>query len=146
MMSKKILAIAVAFSLVSLPAVADWMRSRQGEWPKDWPAELEPLRKQSRTLTGGLANLTFHEIPFNKRDTFEAAWPQILKTRSRGTPITLFRGPHEYLGKMKAGVRIWHPAYETRNIWLVVDGDVVDLNRIVIPPNTEIIDRRFESD
>jgi len=138
------IAVALILSLISMPAIADWMLSRQGEWPKDWPAELEPLRKQSRTLVGSLADLTFHEIPFSKREEFEAAWPHILKVRSKDSPITLFRSPHKYLGTIKAGVRIWHPPHETRNIWLVVDGEIVDLNRIALPADTKIIDRRFE--
>ena len=33
----------------------------------------------------------------------------------------------------------------TTFIELVVDGDVVDLNRIPLPPDTPIIDERFES-
>jgi hypothetical protein len=81
-----------------------------------------------------------------KREEFEAAWPHILKVATKGVPITLLRGPHEYLGTLKAGVRIWHPAFETRNIWLVVDGEIVDLNRIALPKNTLIIDERFKDE
>jgi len=52
--------------------------SNEGTWPKSWPEELDPLRKQS---------LTFE---------------------------------------------------------LVVDGDIVDLNRIPLPEDTPIIDERFK--
>lgn len=135
---------AIAITAVALPALAIWHFSAEGQWPKTWPAELEQLRKQSRSLNGGIANLTFHEIPFTKREDFEAAWPSLLEVRHKDKPITLFRSPHEFLGKMKAGVRIWDPPYETRNIWLVVDGNIVDLNRIPLPADTKIIDRRFE--
>ena len=129
---------------VVCPAYAIWEVSDKGTWPESWPEELEPLREQSRTLQGSQLNLTFHEIPFTNRKDFESAWPHILKIKSKGGPITLFRGPHKYLGTLNAGVRIWHPPYETRNIWLIVDGDIVDLNRIPLPPDTPIIDRRFE--
>ncbi len=135
-----VIAICTTFSTVD----AVWSVADTGRWPKDWPTELEPLRKQSQTFQGGLLNLTFHQIPFTKREDFEAAWPHILKVKSKGTPITLLRSPHEYVGTLKAGVCIWHPPYRTRNIWLVVDGDIVDLNRIQLPPDTPIIDKRFE--
>lgn len=127
-------------------ASGEWGIAELGTWPENWPQELEPLREQSRTLTGSLLELTFYEIPFTSRAEFEAAWPHILKIRTRGVPITLLRSPHEYLGTLNAGVRIWHPTYKTRNIWLVVDGDIVDLNRIPLPPETTIIDRRFEDE
>ena len=43
---------AIAFctavgSVYALYAVID-----HGAWPKTWPAELEPIRKQARTLVG----------------------------------------------------------------------------------------------
>ncbi len=31
-----------------------WSVSNTGDWPKSWPAQLEPLRPQSRTL---------HDVP-----------------------------------------------------------------------------------
>ena len=134
----------IAVCLAYSTANADWSVADTGTWPEDWPQGLEPLRAQSRSLTGSLANLTFHEIPFAKREQFESAWPHILKVKGKGAPITLFRGPHDYLGTLKAGVRIWHPPFQTRSIWLVVDGDIVDLNRIPLPPDTPIIDERFK--
>ena len=115
-----------------------------GTWSDQWPKELEPLRKQSRTLQGGLADVKFHEIPFEKREVFEAAWPHLLKVKRKGEPITLLRSPHKFLGSVDAGVRIWDPAYKDRGIWLVVDGKIVNLNRIPFPPDTPIIDKRFE--
>ena len=143
-MKRNTIVVAALVFCSASSAFAVWSVSNKGMWPETWPQELEPLRKQSRTLQGSLANLTFHEIPFTNRDDFEAAWPHILKIKSKGVPITLFRSPHKFLGTLKAGVRIWHPPYQTRNIWLVVDGDIVDLNRIPFPPDALIIDKRFE--
>jgi hypothetical protein len=157
---------AIAF-VAACPAYANWSVADKGTWPKSWPAELEPLRKQSRSLQGGLVNLTRYEIPFTKREDFEAAWPHLLKVKSKGAPLILFRGPDEHMGKpMTAGVRIQcppqtdnpvtpaapipgHTNVRARWLWttfieLVVDGDIVDLNRIPLPEDTPIIDKRFE--
>ena len=108
---------------------------------------------------------------FTDRDEFESAWPQILKVKSKGAPIYLVRGSNFFLGKGQTGVVVHCPpdgqwdnpktpeapiegyATESRSRWqrtnyieLFVDGQVVDLNRIPLPPDTPIIDERFESD
>ena len=147
-------------------AYAMYSVSNEGKWPKNWPAELEPLRKQSRSLTGSLANLTSHEIPFKKREDFESAWPHILKVKSKGAPVVLLSGPNAKFGmRIDAGVRIHVPPLPPKNgvtplaptphvtslrerwLWttyieLIVDGDVVDLNRIALPADTPIVDQR----
>ena len=70
-------------------------------------------------------------------------WPDSIKSASGELP--------EYV-KVKAGK--WVPADEDltkgllvrarQDIMLVCDGDIVDLNRIPLPANTPIIDRRFK--
>jgi hypothetical protein len=55
-----------------------------GTWPQSWPKELEPLRKQSRTLEGPSAPDRHYAIHFTKRDEFESAWPHILDVNSKG--------------------------------------------------------------
>jgi hypothetical protein len=146
----------------------DYSVSDKGTWPKTWPAELEPLRKQARTLEGPLVPYLFYEIPFTKREEFEAAWPHLLKVKSKGAPIILVRGPKTDFFKVKpAGVLIHSPpagadkranpeepiagATDARGRWinttyieLVVDGDIVDLNRIPLPADTPIIEERFK--
>jgi len=156
---------AIAFCAVCSTAYAIYTGTDKGTWPKSWPKELEPLRKQSRTLQGSLVNLMFYEIPFTNRKDFESAWPHILKVKSKGSPVILLRGPDTRLGSIKAGVRIQSPPqtenrgtasapYDTTKgkelprwartvIELVVDGDIVDLNRIPLPADTPIIDKRF---
>ena len=150
------------------PGHADYSVKDEGTWPKTWPAELDPLRKQSRTLRGSLLDLTNYEIPFASREEFEAAWPHLLRIKDNGAPIVLRRSPDESLGlTLKAGVRIrcalGHPDHEVkptaptpsttsvRECWLrstyielVVDGQIVDLNRIPLPAETPIIDERFK--
>ncbi len=138
-----------------------------GTWPKSWPKEMEPLRKQSRTVSGPIFDHTVYEIPFANREEFESAWPHILKLKSKGASVILVRGPHTRFKlirwpAVKAGVRILSPSgpnppgYADRakragvtlrtvtDIELVVDGDIVDLNRIRLPEDTPIIDKRFQ--
>lgn len=159
-----LVAIVLGWTMV---ARADWSVSDQGAWPKSWPAELEPLRKQAGTIQGSLANLVIHHIPFTKREEFEAAWPHLLKVKTKGAPIVLVRSPgkHWHFGDTAAGALIHCPPggtdpaepkgplkgvdnlperwLYTTWIELVVDGKIVDLNRIALPPDTPIIDQRF---
>jgi hypothetical protein len=151
--------IALVVSSVST-SYADYGVSESGTWPKSWPAELEPLRKQARTFEGPLLPLLHFAIPFTKREEFESAWPQLLKVKSKGAPIVLKRAPSFWLqDKAAAGVCVHTPPEgeapltdgkvangnweKTIYIELIVDGDVVDLNRIQIPAETPIIDERF---
>jgi hypothetical protein len=159
---------AIAFCAV-VPAYAVYEVSDKGEWPKTWPKELEPLRKQSRTFVGPTAPQSHYLIPFTKRDDFEAAWPNFLEVKSKGAPIILVPGPKTDFFEIKpAGVLIHSPPAGQNNdpatpedpiegvtnvrerwmnttcIELVVDGKIVDLNRIPLPADTPIIDERFE--
>jgi hypothetical protein len=163
----------IAFFAVSSAVYAIYEGYHKGTWPNSWPKELEPLRKQSRTLVGPLmgpmALNRHYEIPFAKREQFEAAWPYLLKVKSKGAPIILVRGPKTDFFEVKpAGVLIHSsPAgtdqradpeeplggtwpnertrwMKTTFIELVVDGNIVDLNRIPLPADTPIIDERFK--
>lgn len=168
-MNRKLIS-ALALLLVCSSVFAIWDVSDQGDWPKSWPKELEPLRKQSGTIQGSEANLIKHHIPFTKRDEFEAAWPALLKVKTKGAPIILVRSPskHWHFGEIKAGVLVHCPPPDkdvkkfegpikgvtdpherwmsTTYIELIVDGEIVDLNRISLPADTPIIDQRFEKD
>lgn len=136
----------------------------RGSWPESWPKELEGLREQSRTLVGPLveplAPLRHYAIPFAERGAFETAWPHLLKVKTKGAAILLRRAPSFWLDESKAGVCIHTPpageapiadatkAVERRErtiyIELLVDGEIVDLNRIPLPADTSVIDERFE--
>ena len=157
---------AIAFSSVC-SVHADYAVTDRGIWPDSWPKELEPLRKQARTFEGPIDQLRYL-IPFTKREDFEAAWPHLLKVKSKGAPIILMRGPRTDFFEIKpAGVLIQSPpariaklanveipmpgATDARTKWsnatfieLVVDGQIVDLNRIPLPPDTPIVDERFK--
>ena len=148
------------------PAPRDYSVTHKGIWPNSWPKELDPLRSQARTLEGPLLPQLTYEVPFTSREDFESAWPHLLKVKSQGAPIILVRGPYKFLGaNMKAGVVVHCPPANTdrkanpeaplpgqrsvRSTWmwtnyieLVVDGDVVDLNRITFPADTPIVDER----
>ncbi len=146
-----LLAVLVATCIVS-PTFALSVGGPGGQWPKDWPKELEPFRKQAWTWQRGLISQIAYAIPFDTRESFEAVWPTILKLKSEGASITLLRGKHIHVKPFKsAGVNIVMPLngrpsgqYALTRIELVVDGDIVDLNRIPLPADTPIIDRRFE--
>ena len=136
-------------------AYAEYGIEDRGTWPESWPRELEPLRKQSRTLDGPLPGMLHYQIPFAKREEFEAAWPHLLKVKSKGAPIILLRSPYTRLGRIDAGVFIHtplagevDPADLQRCIYieLIVDGKIVDLNRIPLPADTPIIDQRFKDE
>jgi hypothetical protein len=164
--TKMRLAVTLFAAIVILlehPLYADYTVQTPGAWPKTWPKELEPLRNQSRTLEGPLILLLHHAIPFTEREVFEAAWPHLLTVKSQGAPIVLRRGPSFWLdGKSNAGICIHTPpkgeapiadAKNANGRWrkaiyveLIVDGDIVDLNRIPLPPDTPIIDERFKDD
>ena len=154
--------ILAAILLLSTLLYADYAVEDRGSWPKSWPKELEELRKQSRTLEGPLRPLLHYAIPFTEREAFEAAWPHLMKVKSPGAPLVLKRGPSFWLEGSNAGICIHTPpagespiadAKKAGGNWertiyieLIVDGDIVDLNRITIPPDTPIIDERFKSD
>ena len=157
------IAFCTAGSAVALYEVVD-----HGAWPKSWPKELESLRGQSRTLVGPEVANRHYQIPFTKREEFEAAWPHFLKVKTKGAPIFLVRGPKtDFFEIIPAGILIHSPPEDAdkgtdavelipgqtnpRTTWmnatffeLAVDGKIVDLNRIAIPADTPIIDERFK--
>jgi len=158
----------IAFFAASFAVHADYTVANKGTWPTTWPKELERLREQSRTLEGPLAPNQHYAIPFSKREEFESAWPQLLTVKGKGSRLLLVRGPNFFLGdQAKAGVVVHSPLQGAANdpanpgaqpankkkfkgeidatyIELIVDGDIVDLNRIPLPADTPIVDKRFE--
>jgi hypothetical protein len=155
--------ISLGWAVFASSAYADYVVTDNGTWPKSWPVELEPLRKSARTLEGPLQLLLHHAIPFTKRDEFESAWPHLLKVKSKGAPIVLVRGPSFWLGEGKdAGVCVHTPpegqapivdGKDAKGNWektiyieLIVDGQIIDLNRIPLPADTPIIDQRFKEE
>ena len=153
-MSRVSTAALIALGAVCCAVRADYGVVDSGTWPNNWPKELEPLRKQARTLEGPLAPDQHYAITFTKREDFEAAWPHLLKVKNKGTSLVLVRGPNFFLGgQAKAGVVIHSPAADparrrglnATSIELVVDGAIVDLNRIPLPADAPITDKRFNS-
>jgi len=167
------LALLAAIACLSVGSAlhAEYSVVDKGIWPETWPKELEPLRKQSRTYEGPRVLYRIYLIPFTKREEFEAAWPQLLKVKSKGVPIVLVRGPKtDFFNLKPAGVVIHTPpvdesqgagnevsitdAKKAHGEWrtkaayieLAVDGAIVDLNRIALPADTLIIDERFKDE
>lgn len=149
---KRVMALlAVAISLTAVPVFAISFGGPGGEWPDSWPEELEPLRKQAWTWEHDFNGKSF-DIPFTSREEFEAAWPHLLAVKDKGASITLLRGKHLRVDNEDApGVCMYPYPYGKdqkmlMTIRLVVDGDIVDLNRIELPPDAPIIDERFKQD
>lgn len=152
-----VLLVGIAFCAVCSIAYAEYSVDNKGMWPESWPKELEPLRKQATTLVGPMAPDRHYLIPFTKREEFESAWPHFLKVKSKGAPVILVRGPKtDFMAIKPAGVLIHTPpdgldatatarGIQATYIELVVDGNIVDLNRIPLPADTPIIDRRFKN-
>lgn len=157
--------LVAVFLLTASPlGFALYSVSDAGLWPSTWPKELEPLRKQSKTLEGPMVLARHYLIPFTSREQFEAAWPHLLAVKSKGAPLILVRGPKtDFFAVQPAGVIIHTPPLDidrkivpegpipgvinlrerwmnTTYIELAVDGKIVDLNRIPLPPDAPIID------
>jgi len=50
---KRTIVVLAAISFCAVSSVhADYGVTDKGTWPKSWPKELEPLRKQARTFEG----------------------------------------------------------------------------------------------
>ena len=164
---KKILTCLVALAAFQTSiSHADYLVESRGSWPKTWPKELEPLRKKASTFEGPLLPALHYAITFDSREQFEAAWPHLLKVKTKGAPIILKRGPSFWLrGGKAAGICVHTPPAHTKprtdaeiakskasnSYWrtsvyieLIVDGKIVDLNRIPLPRDTPIIDERFK--
>lgn len=146
---------------------AEYLVSDHGTWPDTWPKELDKVRKQAQTYEGPMVPYLHYLIPFTERAEFEAAWPHLVKVKTKGAPIILVRGPKtDFFAIKPAGVVVHSPpaekdqvaapgqpiagASDPRSRWinstyieLVVDGNIVDLNRIPLPSDTPIIDERF---
>jgi hypothetical protein len=141
-----------------------------GDWPKSWPTELEPLRKQATTLVGPMIDARHYAIRFTSREQFEAAWPYLLKVKTKAAPIFLIRGENFFLGeKQKAGVIVHCPPefyskdsrfpekpiegiQNLRERWMntcylevVDDGDTVDFARVKVPKGTTVVDERLKT-
>lgn len=166
-MTRHIALVAVLTLCIASSAYALYSVANEGLWPKTWPQELEPLRKQSRTLVGPLLEARHYAIPFTEREEFEAAWPHLLQAKTKGAPIVLVRGKNFFLDQREAGVVVHSPPegqhknpatpevpiagvtnprekwMNTTYIELIVDGQIVDLNRIELPADTPIVDSRF---
>jgi hypothetical protein len=166
---QRALCITAILSLcIAAPVYALYSVSDRGEWPESWPAEMESLRRQSRTFVGPILHHRHFAVPFTKRTDFESVWPQVLKVKSQGAPIFLVRGSNFFLKDAKAGVVIHEaplgprgkPArpeepIESANLrerWMyttyievLVDGEIIDLNRIQLPGGSPIVDERFEN-
>jgi hypothetical protein len=123
-------------------------------FPAGWPVELGPYLNDAWENELGLSKNSEYVIPFQDRERFERAWPLILAIKRAEGSLTLYRagetGPGLPTRLEGPSVRVIAPTHWSRSldqdrvdIMLVVDGKVIDLNRIPLPRNTLIIDRRW---
>ncbi len=177
-----------------------------GQWPADWPAQLEAYRDRARTFeigTGGVRE-SVYEIRFGKIEDFEQIWPTLLQLRSAGAPLRVCNveepgeGRRKILPNDAPVVRIYAPVYGSSaqkpggrvlpvgppwpqsvllpdgtlpeyvaisedgmqwipavggipsgfrhrarvDIELVADGQILDFNRILVPPEIPVVDNR----
>ena len=168
-LTRTVVCVALCVLCFASPAFALFVVTKKGLWPKNWPDQLETLREKSVTYEGPKRPFRCYAIPLNTREEFESIWPHIVKVKSPGAPIVLRRGPSYWFGgengrwfdgEKKTGVCIHTPpegdtpttGYQIRResleqtiyIELIVDGEIIDLNRIQLPPDTPIIDERFK--
>ena len=153
--------LALTFCLYASTCWSDYGVTDKGEWPSTWPKELEVLRKGSRTLVGPMVENRHYAIPFADREQFEKIWPHLLSVKTKDAPVILVKGPNFFLGKdAKAGVVVHSPPAGQENaptpdktkvherlmqatyIELVVDGNIIDLNRINL--SNVVVDERFK--
>jgi len=97
-MGKKsaILVLVVMTVLLSCVCLAMVSIANTGTWPDSWPKELEPYRKQAKSVSGNQE--TAYEISFYNREDFEKAWPHILTLKSPGASLILENSPPTYFG------------------------------------------------
>jgi hypothetical protein len=123
-------------------------------FPEGWPSELGPYLNHAWENERGLSENSEYVIPFHDQERFERAWPLVLAIRRAGGSLTLYRvgetGPDLPTRSEGPSVRVIAPTHRSRSpdqdrvdIVLVVDGQVIDLNRIPLPADTPIIDRRW---
>jgi hypothetical protein len=164
-----LLAIAAVCGFCSA-AQALYSVDDSGKWPKSWPRQLEPLRKQARTFVGPTVAQQHFAIRFKNQEEFESAWPRLLEVKTKGAPVFLVRGPSFFLGEgVKAGVIVHSPpagqsdnpntpeapipgVTNPRERWMnttylevVVDGDTIVPKRLRIPANTPLIDEQSQA-
>jgi hypothetical protein len=168
-LTRTVVCVTLCVFCLASPAYALYLVSNKGLWPDSWPKQLDSLREKSRTLVGPTFALRHYAIPFKTREEFESAWPHMVEVKSPGAPIVLRRNTSFWLGKGNAGVCIHTPPEgkepisgdqikpavsgqspyaggrldQTIYIELIIDGEIVDLNRIRLPVDTTIIDERF---
>jgi hypothetical protein len=108
--------LCVLACLVIMPGWALVETANTGQWPADWPEELEPFRERAQTI--GVATglqMNIYQISCETHEEFQSIWPTILGLKSRGGTLTLYYAGSEAPGwpscsNEEACVRIFAPA------------------------------------
>ena len=95
--------------------LARGISSRGGNWPQNWPKELEPFRERAESISYGMAVWTqYYIIEFRTREEFETVWPAVLKLKSKGAPIKL-KTP----GRPKTDSNDPRIVYDKPQLWII---------------------------
>ena len=110
------------------------MSHRGGDWPTNWPEELEPYRERAEsTIWGVIPGVVtqYYLIEFQTRDEFESVWPAILRLKSKGAPITL-KTPD----KPKTDPNDPHVVYDKPQVWIICPPPDDDVRYDLLPDGT----------
>jgi hypothetical protein len=72
--------------------LARGVSSRGGDWPSNWPKELEAFRERAESISWGIVPgvvTQYYIIEFRTREEFEKVWPAVLRLKSKGAPLKL---------------------------------------------------------
>ncbi|MBP8911526.1 MAG: right-handed parallel beta-helix repeat-containing protein [Phycisphaerae bacterium] len=110
--------IVTALLLRVVPVMGFVSVHEGGNWPADWPSQLESYRSRARTFEiGTTVRESVYEIPFEKTDDFERIWPILLELRSPSAPLRVCSvgtpgiGRTGVLSNDSPVVRIYAPVY-----------------------------------
>lgn len=97
--------------------LARGLSSPFGDWPKNWPKELELFRERAESVSYGVVPgvvTQYYIIEFQTPEEFERVWPAVLRLKSKGAPLTL-RTPDE----PKMDPNDSQIVHDTPQVWIV---------------------------
>lgn len=108
---------AIVVGCLSTAAIvhARGVSTRGGDWPENWPQELEPFRERAESVSYGTTVWTqYYVIEFDSREAFESVWPTVLKLKSKDAPISL-----QTPDKPKSDPNDPRVVYDKPTLWII---------------------------
>jgi hypothetical protein len=142
--------------LLSSPDKAYVYASKNGEPIKAGVRIRSPLTGRLYTPPEGKIHMTYPpgaeaNIPGGKYVRVGPPWPDYIQSKSGALPeFVIYKddkwAPYTWPDQGPAPGEAFSITRARIEIELIVDGDIVDLNRIPLPPDTPIIDKRFKAE